>query len=119
MNEANFPPPRAPLHVAVFVPEPDAVFLRHVVAELKRARAKFPENKHQLAAFSEEAGELAQALLQCNYGGKTHAAVWCEAVQACAMAVRVGTEGDHTFNYNPDLRVLALGWNEQEGRVIK
>ena len=78
----------------------DEQMIKDILAELKRARKKFPENRHQLTAFNEEVGELNQALLQCQYGGKGHNDVYMEAVQAAAMAIRVGVEGDSTFNYN-------------------
>lgn len=62
-------------------------------AELRRARAKFPENAKLLAALFEEGGELAQALLQ----GKPQSEIRKEAVQVACVAIRIITEGDADF----------------------
>ena len=67
--------------------------------ELEGARAKFPESKHQMAALTEEVGELAQALLDHLYGKATAAMVYREAIQVAAMGIRVAEEGDTTFPY--------------------
>ena len=69
--------------------------------ELVVAKDKFPDNHHQLTAFNEEAGELNQAMLECEHGKQTSTDVYREAVQAAAMAIRVATEGDDTFSYDP------------------
>ena len=78
-----------------------AAFIEAVAAEVVKARAKWPGNRVQLAALTEEVGELAQALLQHDYEGGAAAKVWKEAVQVAAMAVRVATEGDSSFGYKP------------------
>jgi hypothetical protein len=77
--------------------------ITHILEELERARTKFPGNKHQLTAMNEEVGELNQAILQNHYTPKkkSDSEVYWEAVQTAAMAIRVGTEGDSTFNYIP------------------
>lgn len=62
--------------------------------EIKRARAKFPDNKHLLAALMEEVGELAQALAD-NHGKQR---VREEAIQVACVAIRIATEGDSDFN---------------------
>lgn len=76
--------------------------------ELRRARDKFGESRHQFDALVEEVGELGQALLQLQYEpgkGKTHKDVYKEAVQVAAMAVRVLEEGDSTYPaYIPELK---------------
>lgn len=77
------------------------MFDADVSAELARARAKFPGNTLQLAALSEEVGELAKALLDHRSGKGTAEEVYAEAVQVAAMACRVAVEGDSTFPYDP------------------
>lgn len=70
--------------------------------ELARARKAYPTNKHRLAKLHEESGELAQALVKHEESGeKTPNDIYMEAVQTAAMAIRVATEGDSTFPYNP------------------
>jgi NTP pyrophosphatase (non-canonical NTP hydrolase) len=61
--------------------------------ELIRARTKFPGNRFLLAALTEEAGELAKALLQ----KRPRSEVQAEAVQVAAMAIRIIEEGDASF----------------------
>ncbi len=87
------------------------MFIHAVADEVTRARQKFPNNKHMLAALVEEVGEVANALLERDYceGEPTNASehlthdrhVWKECVQAAAMCVRVATEGDPSFQYIP------------------
>lgn len=79
-------------------------FLADVAAEVARARRLFPENRHMLAALHEEAGELANALIEHDGDNPTApaATIWKEAVQVAVMAMRVATEGDASFRYRPD-----------------
>ncbi len=70
-----------------------------IKAELAYARKKFPHNTHMLAALTEEVGELAKALLEHHRGELPREDVLSEAVQVAAMAIRVATEGDASFNY--------------------
>lgn len=81
----------------------EADFFADVLAELTRARTKFPENKHNLAALIEESGEVANALLSVDYELGTDADVWNECVQTAAMALRVAVEGDPDFKYRPPI----------------
>ena len=76
-------------------------FATCVAGEVARARVKWPGNRVQLAALTEEVGELAKALLHLDYENGNAPAVWKEAVQVGAMAVRVATEGDSSFGYRP------------------
>ncbi len=62
--------------------------------EVMRARAKFPGNRHLLAALTEEVGELAQAILQ----RKPHSEVVEEAIQVACVAMRIAEEGDSAFD---------------------
>ena len=75
--------------------------LEDVVDEIGRAIEKFPDNKHQLTAMNEEVGELNQAILENHHGDVTAREVYEEAIQVAAMAIRVATEGDHSFDYEP------------------
>ncbi len=79
-------------------------FLQDVAKEVARARDLFPSNRHQLAAFAEEAGEVANAFLDVDYGKKKPSDVYTECVQAAAMACRLATEGDESFTYKPEVR---------------
>lgn len=71
----------------------DDSFLADVRKEAQRARVKFPSdgNPTTLALF-EEAGEVAKAVLQ-----EEPEAVYKEAVQLAAMALRLALEGDGTI----------------------
>ena len=76
--------------------------LADIEAELARARAKFPGNAMTFHALAEEQGELAQALLNLAHGKGTHGAIYVEAVQVAAMAIRVATEGEAGSDYEPE-----------------
>ena len=75
--------------------------LGDVADEIGRAIEKFPDNEHQLTAMNEEVGELNQAILENHHGDVPAKEVYEEAIQVAAMAIRVATEGDHSFNYEP------------------
>lgn len=70
----------------------DEQFLKAVAAEVKRARTKFPGRNATNAALVEEVGEVSTALMFEPWNG-----VVAEAVQVAAMACRLATEGDATF----------------------
>lgn len=81
------------------------VFLHAVGIEVQRARAKFPGPNLNLAALTEEVGELAQALLQIREGKSNDwGHVVSEAVQVAAMAMRGATEGDATIAVPPEMK---------------
>ena len=65
-----------------------------IAEEVVRARAKFPDNRHLLAALTEEVGELAQAILQ----KKPREEVQKEARQVACVAIRIIEEGDSAFD---------------------
>jgi len=75
--------------------------LEDVANEIRRAVEKFPDSKHQLTAMNEEVGELNQAILENHHGDVSAREVYEEAIQVAAMAIRVATEGDHSFDYEP------------------
>ncbi len=70
--------------------------IAEIFEELANARAKFPAPNLNLAAPTEEVGELAQAMLHTKFGGRC--AGWnnirTEAVQVAVMAIRCALEGD-------------------------
>ena len=91
-------------------------FIVEVAREVDSARKKFPTSEHQLAALTEEVGELAQALIDHDRAQKSSGGgsmcrtahtrkVYAEAIQVAAMAVRVATEGDASMVY-PMTRLL-------------
>jgi hypothetical protein len=73
-----------------------------ISAELNYARAKFPGNKHKLAALMEEVGELAQALMHHDRGKASAAEVYAEAIQVAVMAIRIAEEGTEEHSYQFD-----------------
>jgi hypothetical protein len=72
----------------------DPETVSHVCLEVKRAREKFPSNRHLLAALTEEVGELAEALLD-NQGKDRE---YAEAMQVACVAIRIMEEGDSDFD---------------------
>lgn len=70
----------------------DLEFLTGIVAELMRARGKFPCSIHSFAALVEEVGELGKAFVS-----ETAERVHDEALQTAVMAIRCGVEGDKSF----------------------
>lgn len=67
--------------------------------ELLGAEDKFPGNADNLAALQEKVGELANALLEHKYGNAENEAVFAEAVQVAAMALKIARNGDESFPY--------------------
>lgn len=72
---------------------PTDITMLSILAEVRRARAKFPGNEKLLAALMEEVGELAQAMLQRKDADEVRK----EAVQVACVAVRLIEEGDSDF----------------------
>lgn len=74
--------------------EPYAVFLPRILAEVKKATAKFPEwptdPVHAAAIVVEEAGELQKAVTESVYepGKHSYANVPTEAIQTASMCLR-------------------------------
>jgi hypothetical protein len=81
--------------------EQDYQFLSDVADEIERAREKFPSSNLVLAACTEELGEVAQAMLKAAAGKGPVEDIWKEAVQLAAMAMRIATEGDPSFEVLP------------------
>lgn len=75
------------------------VFLERVRDEVVRAKKLFPTNRHQLAAFNEEAGEVSKAFIDHSLGTGSSPDLQTECVQAAAMAMRLVLEGDRAFPY--------------------
>lgn len=70
-----------------------AQFTADVLAEVARARAKFPAPAGLLCALTEEVGEVAKALLD-----EPRARLYRECVQVACVATRLATEGDPTLD---------------------
>lgn len=80
-----------------------------LTAELARARAKYPNNRHMTTAMAEEAGEVVKACLDnWNLGnsgkpycpgkrGPLHDRIETEIVHALCTLVRLYEEGDSTL----------------------
>jgi len=79
---------------------PEAVLSSDILAELTRARAKFPGKNVTFAALVEEVGELATATFE-----EGSDRVRKEAVQVAVMAMRMVLDGDHTFD----------AWRQEKG----
>jgi antirestriction protein len=76
--------------------------IRAIRGELRLSREAFPGNHYIHAALIEEVGELSKALMEHSTSGKiTAAELFHEAIQVAAMAIRIGTEGDRDFAYEP------------------
>ena len=71
--------------------DPVPELVADILAELKRARAKFPGPNVTMLALMEEVGELATAVFE-----EPRANVRAEAVQVASMAMRVVLDGDET-----------------------
>lgn len=80
--------------------EPEQHLADDILAELVRARTKFPGKNVTFAALVEEVGELATATFE-----ESRARVRREAVQVAVMAMRMVLDGDHTFD----------GWRASKG----
>jgi len=76
----------------------DKSFLIAVEGEIDWARKHFPQPNMNFVALVEEVGELAEALLKGKTGSPLQKnTILQEAVQVAAMAMRVATEGDPSF----------------------
>lgn len=80
-------------HLAQQVDSEEQVLANEILAELARARSKFPGKNVTFAALIEEVGELATATFE-----EGRARVHKEAVQVAVMAMRMVLDGDHTFD---------------------
>ena len=79
-------PPRPSVSVA------EDALCSEILAELTRARAKFPGKNVTFAALVEEVGELATATFE-----ESADRVRKEAVQVAVMAMRMILDGDHCY----------------------
>jgi hypothetical protein len=94
---------------------PSALTVQAILAEVTRARLKFPGNHVMLATLSEEHGELANALLELRFAtlakqpqydlDRLRDNVQKEAIQVAAVAIRILEDGDSSFpEYVPPAR---------------
>jgi hypothetical protein len=74
-------------------PFPQDLTVDALKAEMVRARIKFPDNRHLLAALVEEVGELAKAILQDQGDDQIER----EGLQVACVALRIVEEGDSAF----------------------
>jgi len=72
---------------------PEEALCADILAELQRARAKFPGQNVTFAALVEEVGELATATFE-----ESAERVRKEAIQVAVMAMRMVLDGDHCFD---------------------
>lgn len=72
---------------------PEEELVQEILAELTRARTKFPGYNVTTLALVEEVGELATAVFS-----EEAARVRSEAVQVAVMAMRVVLDGDRTLD---------------------
>lgn len=86
-------------------------FFELVREEHARALTKFPEPVASMAALSEEAGELAKAMLS-----ESPDRILKEAVQVAVMAARVALEGDPTLDLYRER--LGLAKHPPEGGIL-
>lgn len=74
-------------------------FIADVVSEFVRTSGLYPTNEDHVAALSEEAGEVAKAMIDHRRGKATEADIWTECVQTANMALHVALRGDASFPY--------------------
>jgi NTP pyrophosphatase (non-canonical NTP hydrolase) len=79
----------------------EQALMGEIIAELARARTKFPGDNVTTLALVEEVGELAKATFE-----ESAARVREEAVQVAVMAMRVVLDGDATLTHWRALRGL-------------
>lgn len=80
----------------------DQTFIEDIVAEITKARSRFPTPDPTIVALTKKVGELSQAMLHMREGQHNDWwRVWNEAVQVAVMAMRAATEGDATLGVVP------------------
>lgn len=77
---------------------PSALSIAELTDEMIAARRKFPDPTGLLTALLEEAGELAQAILQ----KRPLSDICGEALQVACVAMRLYEEGDPLYAHLPD-----------------
>lgn len=76
-------------------------FLNEVAVETAYIQQKWPGNVNNLAALTEEVGELAKAMLEREYEPKKSVGreqIYREAVQVAAVALKIALFGDDSFS---------------------
>ncbi len=85
-----------------------------IAAEVMRAREKFPGTRFLLAAIVEEVGELAEAIFEQSAVDTRK-----EAIQVCAVAVRIIEEGDSSTYSAGGFVALTAGVGEVARRFLQ
>jgi hypothetical protein len=80
--------------------------IREIYDELSGVRVQFPSNTDLFVVLVEEVGELADALLEHKRGSLTAAQLYKSAIRVAAAVIRVGTEGDSGFPYDPESEIF-------------
>lgn len=83
--------------------------------EINRARKLFPKNLDLYAALGEEFGEVSKALIQHKHEHKkevTHEDIYEELIQTAVMCIRLASEGDPNFPYDPESGSKGREWNQ-------
>jgi len=79
----------------------DGKMIRAIRGEIGQHREAFPNTHYLMAGLVEATGDLMKSLIQQQIGNRQPAEVFHEAVKVAALAVRMGTEGDPDFPYEP------------------
>ena len=93
-----------------------------IEVELAKARDKFPGNVDLLPALTEEVGELNQAIIQHKHEPhkqKTHEDIFKEAIQTAVVAIRIASEGDPNFPYDPESGYRGKNWDGYKQNPVK
>lgn len=98
MSETYFRHPKTG-EAVLYGPNAICTTVASILEEVRRARGMFAVGENNFAALIEEVGELANALIEHKAGKASEEAVFKEAVQVAAMAIRVIEEGSPEFPY--------------------
>ena len=75
--------------------------MRAIRGELQQHRSANPNTHYLMASLVESVGELMKTLVEQQVNNKTAAEVFHESIKVATIAIRMGTEGDPDFPYEP------------------